>query len=459
MDYSIFDPSTMISTASLGIIPSLGDAYPALQAAELTAHAAGKILYIDPGVYNLSHPLELQDGDTLAAELGKVILGPDQGNVNLLGNKLDSSGETSNVTVANIIFDGGYTSSSSPIVGVPSSTNSLATFYIVSGINFVSDTFENAPYIGVLLSNADNTGFYDCTFSSIGTAPNANSSTNTNPYSQGVAFTGSNIKPSIGNFVVGCYFTDIGLDAVSATDQTSFLISNSSLTNLEIQPTTFWTQYTAGSAGIYLSNDTQSSVLGNTISNASGSGIDIANDGTLVIQDNIVIDSNGPGINIAGSNTITIQDNVLNNNNQAEYTWLSAAAITIADHAWGQAGPDSANVMITQNVATNTGGNTSQFWAVQINTEAHPLGLYIWSNLFSGNSLQNSYGLSGVFDGYFQPRTETIVSAPLDTGVLSAPPAFIYVGGATNGSSTRSDTRATLAANGVSSRSALRSTV
>ncbi|WP_459698334.1 right-handed parallel beta-helix repeat-containing protein [Acidisoma sp. C75] len=423
MNYGAFDPSTMISTMSLGVTPSSGDSFAALQAAELTAHGAGKMLFINPGTYFISQPLGVQDGDVITAALNSVKIEPLKANITLLGNILDPTGETKNVTIANIIFDDNFSAPGTSSAAAPSQWGALAVFWRISDFSFVNDTFENAPYIGILLSNADHSGFSGCSFSSIGTCPFGSSGSD--PYSQGIAFTSSDYKPSVGNYVASCSFSQIGLDSVSATDQTGFSVTGTSFANLQVEPSQFWTQFPAAGAGVYLENDISSTVSGCTVANASGAGIDIASDTGVSINQCIINDSNGAGINVAADSNVTINQNLLTNNNQDPGTWLSAAAITVADHAWGQAGADSSNVWIYQNVATNTNGNATQYWAVQINPQANPANLFVWNNEFYNNSMQVTYGTNGIFDGYIQPGTSTIVSAPLDTGVLATPPSFI----------------------------------
>jgi len=352
-----FDPNTMVDVAAYGALGNGADATAAIEQAEHAALASGKALFFGAGTYDISSTLYLSSGETWIANPGDVTLQAASGLSTMLALSGAPSAGTGaapapieNVSLSGLTFEGA--------AAAPANPSALLVSWIASNLRFTDDSFVHIAGVGLLLSNAANTTISGCSFSDIGNG----TATATDPCdtaSQGIAFTDSSILDSQDNVVAGCTFSAIGLDAISATQQTDFVASGNVMTDLNVLPG--YSLCPAGAAGIYLNQDTNVRVAGNSIEGASGNGIDALEIQNLQIIQNTIENSYEAGIAVCKTSNALLYGNTANNNNVLLDHFPQTAGITIV------ANPDNAAYQTTliDNNSTNTGSSTSQDWGLQ----------------------------------------------------------------------------------------------
>jgi parallel beta-helix repeat protein len=420
----IYDPATMVSVKTYGATgDGTTDDTVAIQRAENAALAVGKTLFFEPGTYRESTAVKIFSGTKILADPGSVTIQGMNGNTNLLsqaylpGTNWSAPAVVSDISISGIVFDGGLTAQNEI-----SGTGPILTLWRASNISFSNDTFQNQPGMGVLLSNVDHTGFANCEFSNIGYIPSAAAAQGNDPFSQGVAFCCSDTNASVGNYVTGCSFTEIGLDAVSATEQSGMTITGNVMTGLDTEPPSYWDTKNAGSAGIYLANDQNTLIDNNKISDASGNGIDIVNSSGLYLNANDVSLSGGGGIVLYAVNTASITNNIVTDNNRMRNHFFAQAGITIADRVWDTPGPLSSNIWIYGNTITDDQAVKTQNWALQDNVEAAPPAVLISANNdFLGNLAPDGLGAAGVAQAYVSANGQIQTAYNTAGGVAWSP--------------------------------------
>lgn len=349
-------PQRTIDAKTRGVkCDGANDDFAALQAAATLAGAGNiKALYIPPSATSclLSAPVIIPTGVTVYAQPNSVTLAPTAGNVAsplLLG----FANNAQNVLVYGLTFDGGGASF----------TNAANVIQAFNGSNLVLDhvLVQNTRGIAALFSTSiTNSGVRDSSFVNIGNGWTVTALIADRQ--QGVAFCCGTATANSGNFVTGSYFSNIGLDAISATAQASFTASGNRFSMENGQIAAVWTnpQPTAFSAAIYGSGgNLQFTAQGNVIFGASGNAIDVAA-GDAVITDNYISGSGQAGIGFFASGTAsngTVTGNTIVNSGK----WTSSTfrgGISIS----GALG----NVSIAGNVATDNQGSKTQQYGVQI---------------------------------------------------------------------------------------------
>lgn len=394
----------------------LADASSEIQAAISKAAVAGGTVWLEPGTYGIGTALTLPSGVELAAAQGTVTLDALPGAERLLtiSGTPGSDGAASPTTgaaVVGITFDGNATAvgNSSPLV----------VCWISQNIGFVDCDFENARGIGALVSDTSNCYFISDSFRNIGNF-SAVTGKLLQDSSQGIAFCSDSAMASSGNRVIGCSFTAIGLDAVSATQQTNFVVASSKFSDLNVL--SGWGNEPQGAAGVYLEGDSGAEVLGNSISGASGNGIDVANSGTIDIQSNSVNGNDESGITIASCNNVNITDNISINNNMLDGHFPHTAGITLT----GGENEQDSNVLISGNALGNTDPLGLQEYGLQVDAGTAISGLALDDNSYFNNVLSAA--------NIPLPRTANGgASSPIDPETINqGSPNFVQF--ATNGS-------------------------
>ena len=347
----------------------------AIQNAELVASAQGRELFFEPGTYLINEKIYLHSNDNLlGCGLNTTLkMGSALDTIFALnGSPSDLNGNISpikNVSISSIQFDG---SASSNLNEGP-----LVVCYIADGINFLNDGFTNTNGIGILLSNTENSSINNCSFTNIG---NKTLFTGTlGDAAQAIAFCDSSIVKSVNNIVENSNFIAIGLDAISASDQMSFVASNNLMVGLNIVPG--WDHYSAGAAGIYLLNNSGIVATGNYIEGASGNGIDVDNNKNVIISGNTVVASGSGGIVVAHTNNAVISNNISSNNNQYHDHFASQSGITLI----GNLNQPSSNILIQGNRSDDTQATATQNYGLQIVTGTPTSNIELSGNYFSRN--------------------------------------------------------------------------
>ena len=422
-----FNPATMIDVKSFGAVgDGRTDDASAIAKAEAYADAKGMALYFGAGSFLLGSTLNLHSGDRLLGSAGATLVASGTNATAIAIAPADNSARPAPV---HDILVSGLTIAGNQALASPGAADPLVLAYCTSKLAFKNVTFRHTPRIGVLLSNVDHTGFDNCTFTDIGYTEATGGSSSNDTFAQGVAFTDSNINPSIGNYVNGCTFSAIGLDAVSATQQTNMSIVGNTMSNLDTLPPAYWASRTEGSAGVYLDYDHGVTIACNRISGGSGNGIDTVNSQSLEIRDNTVSAFGGGGIILGNDQNVDVISNTITNNNRFNNHFFFQAGICIADNMWGSHTGTSRNVSISRCTITDTQATKTQNWAIQTNLEATPRNVRVSSSLLAGNAAPDGVGAGGIAQAWLEPWCGQVQAKPLGTAtrawsptVMSAPP-------------------------------------
>ncbi len=300
------------------------------------------------------------------------------------------------------------------------------TFWRASNVTFTDDTFLNAPGIGVLLSNVDHTGFTGCAFNNIGNTANPAAKASSDPFFQGIAFCSSDTNDSVANYVANCTFSAIGLDAVSATDQTGFSATGNSMSGLDSLPASYWESKTEGSAGIYLSKDHDTTIARNFVQDASGNALDITDSDNLSVVGNTFSRAGGSGIAFAKVNVISIVGNTISDNNQVTNHFFGQAGITVADRLWGDGGTNSSNIIVADNLITDNQAARTQNWAIQVSMQANPQNFQVYAdNYLSGNVSPDGIGSSGIAQAWIDGADGSVEDLANTAGATPWTPVFV----------------------------------
>jgi hypothetical protein len=255
------------------------DDYPAIAAAIACAVAVNgnPCVFFPPSgqSYLISQPITLSQAAnvTIFAQPGTATIAPypSSGANPLLVNFVLSA----NIIVSGIVFDGGGANmpNASPAVQCykcPAPLTNPAPAGIAGpGVVFEACRFQNIRGIGANISDCSGSGFRNCTFVNIGNY--WKTSLSQNDRWQGIAF--SNDTQSLFNFVSGCFFQDIGLDAISLGALTHVSITQNVMNLFNNQYNIIVSSPSFG-AGIYAEDCANLVIAGNLIDGAAGNGID-----------------------------------------------------------------------------------------------------------------------------------------------------------------------------------------
>lgn len=343
-----------------GFIP--GSATPCMIQTALTV-PSGVSLYAIPGTVTL----DAAAGDTSSPLVISVI--------------------GSNVLIYGVTFDGNYNANTSY-------ASPLAQVYQASNVTWDMDTFQNVNGIGLNVSGGSeqvsNIVVQDDIFQHVGVRYKASGSSA--DQHQGVAFSSGTLAGNTANAVLDSRFSDIGLDAISASNQTNFLIHGNTCNSVggPIMSATL-----ATAACVYLSTgqqDTGVSVTGNSDYSASGNGYELNGIG-VTASGNISIANGSAGYQLDGTN-IVVTGNVALNNDQLHGT----SKDTGEDSGFVVAGSSSNIVIGSGNVASDTQTTPTQQFGLQIMSGVGAANVLVApGNSFVGNAVgEASGGIAGV---------------------------------------------------------------
>ena len=335
----------------------------ALQTAAQAAATEHKQLFFGPGTYLLSQPIQMSSYSDWFAIPGTATLAANA-NAPLVTTVLAQGS-----TISGLRFKG--TSS------IAASEASLLVAYKSANISLVDDVFRDTTGRAALLSDVNNFSIIQSTFDNVGNDPS-----NLTLAQQGVAFTNDASGYGTGNYVYNSSFSNIGLDAISATQQTSFSAVGNTVWNGYVNPG--WESLPADAAGIYGYQNIGFNVAGNTIENVSGNGIDIDKSQNVVVYNNSVTGSGEAGIGVFSANQALVTGNVSTNNNTLNHFNFRGGIVV------GAAG--ASQVQVSGNVSGNTPGIQTQLYGVQVWGGASPSTAgTVSDNSLSGNSVAAIY--------------------------------------------------------------------
>lgn len=340
-------------------------------AAGIQAAIAASVLrpiYIPPQVGKclLSTPLVAKAGLVLYAQRGTVVFAPTAGNV--ANPALFSASAVSELAVAGLGFDGDGQDFTNP--------NPLASVYRATGVTFDQTDWSNARGNAIVGSNVSDTRISASSFTNIGNHWKTTGASSDRRAA--IALCCNDQQSSTSNSVHGNAFTDIGLDAISATEQIDF----SADSNKCRWSFTEWTMVTAPDypACIYVKNSDGIVVSKNFSYQAPGNAFDIV--GTrFVVSGNNGTMSGAAGVAADGASG-AITGNVLTNNGR----WALApqrGAISLFG---------AANVSVSGNTATDIQATKTQPYGIWGNPGSVQTGLSVAPNNVVAGNLRGSYG-------------------------------------------------------------------
>ena len=361
-------------------------------------------VWLEPGTYDLGETITMPSNVTISAAPGTVTLRALPGVQTMIGIAGSLNNGTADparyVSICNLTIDG-----NSLNVG---NTSPLIVSWIAQQISFVGDTIENARGIGALISNTASCFFVGDTFTNVGNY--ARITGNLSDAWQGIAFTDSSTFNSTGNRVIGSSFGQIGLDAVSATQQTNFVVAQSTFSDLNTLQG--WQRQPQGAAGVYLDHVSGALILGDSISGASGNGVDIANSSTVSVAQSTIIGNYESGICAAGIDTLSVTDTTSDNNNVLNGHYPHTAGLTLTG---GDSGSVT-NVTLRKDNFENTGTHATQYYGLQVDAGTTITDLTATNVSLTGNTVASSnYTLTG----QITPSAETTSATTAVGGFVS----------------------------------------
>ncbi len=349
-----------------------------------TASAPGQTVFFPPASLPClsSQPLVAASGTTYTAEPGAVVLKASPGNI--ASPMLFQASGVTDVLVRGLSFNGGLSS-------VTKENNAIAVFQSTRVV-FEQVTVTDVAGIGITFSTEiSESGIRNSQMINVGNR--WKSSGQRADQHQGVAFccTMGNKR----NFVIGSRFDDIGLDAVSFSDQTDFLVSGNHFTNVgggirgklgaglnsEVA-----NRGLAGGAAIYGAGSVGVKVTNNVTDGAGGNGIDLYRVSHAEITGNTSQRSGGNGIAFAAASHATISGNVVLDNNQARLAHVSAPQSGIFLTGGRNGEPAVSDVTISKNIVADDQTVGSQNYGVQLQEGSTSSNIHVdQSNQFHGN--------------------------------------------------------------------------
>jgi hypothetical protein len=348
------------------------DVSPCVQAAVDAAAKSAKAVHLPSGILLLSHPINLRSNVTLVGEPNRTVLKPTLVNnskpVLLLGTNL------AHVFVENLTFDGGGEDFQN--------ANLLIDIAGSEDVVFKGVTVQNSRGAGAALHDGiTQSGIRDSHFMHLGNY--WKTTRNRADRLQGLVFC-CGIGNS-GNFAIGNYFEDIGLDALQFSEQSNFMAADNKF-KLENNQHSL-VQSGDFPAAIFPMNSVDSAILRNTISGAQGCGIDAPALRRSLISMNKVSDSHACGIGLfegydksTQTSNIILTDNIIQNN----VHWKESpfkGGITIAAGAPSQ-------ITISRNTVTDTQTEKTQIFGIEVVAGTKVSDLKIdKTNMLTGNAL------------------------------------------------------------------------
>lgn len=314
-----------------------------------TAASAGtkKTVYFPPSsticaLGNSGSSLSVPDGVTLFAHPGTATLGVLSANA--APSLLLAMGD--NTAVYGLTLDGGGAThgSANRLVHVGGKTN----------VTFDTVTFRSTRGIALLGTPPwNNVKVVNSKFTDIGNYWK----TTLVPSDRKQAIAVSDLgTPGSGVYIIGNYFADIGLDAISIGNQTLAVIENNwaQMENGQLSAA-FSPAPTAMSAFVYcVASVTDCVVRNNTIIGASGNAIDVSAQHNHVVG-NTIVDSGQAGIGCFADNAGTIECSINSNTIRNASLWSGASSTWPGAISLGNASDNAAYKMVAigQNTITD----------------------------------------------------------------------------------------------------------
>jgi len=373
--------------ADLGVVcDGITDDGPALSTIFSKAEGTKARVVLPAGTCLTSVQLVVRSELTLAGSAGATVIAPSSENKSnplllLIANQ-------SNIRIQNVVFDGTadkFQSVSSPLI----------TIYKSEGVVFENIVVQNARGIGLNFStDISNSGVKSSIFRNIGIGWKS-TGLNTDQQ-QGIAFSSGTRERNHGNFVVDSEFSEIGLDAVSVSQQSGFGVLHNRFHNVGGRATN-------GGAAIYVAQSSGVIILGNVIDRAYGNGIDVYRSNNVSISSNHVQRSSAGGIIFAAGSNCTITGNIsINNNQDGKSSFVSGIAFNGGLHG----DPLVSDCSVTANVSADFQKDKTQHFGFQIIAGAKSARIWIdRSNVLTGNAISG-------FGGELHDYSEMLSSSP-----------------------------------------------
>lgn len=361
------------------------DDTPAMVAAIAALPSSNRVLVIPAGTYLLSAAMDIPSNTVVVGARGATILKPTAGTTaNFL--LMQIVGDT-DVTVTGITFDGNQ-------AGI-GNANTVVVVYQAARVVFDTCRWVNTRGAAVMFStDVSASGVRNSSFDEVGTYQKTSGVSSDRKAA--VVWTSGTKANNYGNFVTGCTFREIGLDAVSVDNQSDFLLHGNTL----------YSNYAGGFYGHGSSrlrfhhNHVQAQASPPTDNN----GIDIAESDTVSVVGNTITGRGAGGIMVADVVNATITGNVCLNNAQ-NASAPHKGGITVATITTG-----CSNVTIAGNVCTDTQTPKTQTYGVHMTTGGTHTGIVIdASNILAGNLTANIGGGGAWSGAEWQSYTPTLV--------------------------------------------------
>lgn len=329
-----------------------------------------------------SRPLVATSQTIYVAEASTVIIKPTTDSA--ADPVLFQASHVADVQVQGITFDGAHATART--------SNNVAMVYQSARVMFDHVTVQNARGIAIMFSTGvGESGVRDSRFVDVGNHWRVTG--RRVDQQQGVAFCcGQGNKL---NFVTGSVFDTAGLDAISFTDQSRFVVSCNRFRDAGggtagVLGAGFHEPGVVprlnGGAAIYGAQSNNVEVRGNVTEGAGGNGIDLYRVSNATISGNSVRRSGGNGISFAAASDAWIIDNISVDNNQARLTIISAPQAGIFLSGGRDGDPPVTDVVITGNTATDDQVDKTQSYGVQIQDGSSASRVVVdHSNCLSGN--------------------------------------------------------------------------
>jgi hypothetical protein len=279
-------------------------------------------------------------------------------------------------------------------LGRSRNSNNLILTYKSARVVFKQVTVQNTAGIGVVLSTGvTESGLRGSTAVNVGSRWKTTG--RRGDQHQGVAFCCGNGNHD--NFVVDSVFDDVGLDAISFSNQTDFLVQGNRITNAGAAVAGVVGVRLAagldrkdliGGAAVYGAASNGVKVVNNVSDGAGGNGIDLFTAGGAEIVGNTTRRSGGNGIGFAAASNARIMNNTVIDNNQARLSVVSApqAGIFLTGGRNGQ--PIVSKVMISGNTVTDDQPRKTQNYGVQLQDGSVASDITVdQSNRLDGNAM------------------------------------------------------------------------
>lgn len=289
-------PGAQINARAFGVVCDGATDDLAAFTAAIAAVPAGGSLYIPPSatMCELSAAIVINKLMTVYAPPGSVFLQAKTGNVSA---PVLMDVTASGVTVSGLGFDGGGAAFANTNVVVRD--NAAANSVLFNQI-----AVQNTRGIGLAFLTVTNSGVTYSNFNNIGMLW-ATSLLAADRH-QAIVFTNAT---AVKNYAIGNYFKNIGLDAISGTGQTGWVVAEN-----RCDLSTAQTAQAFGNwpACVFGGNNTGAVIVNNVSDSAPGNGIDMSSPTTdLIVDGNFVIGSGGSGVSISGVTNFTITGNTL----------------------------------------------------------------------------------------------------------------------------------------------------